>query len=103
MKFCFLTVTVITDNYCKSGKFDKEEASTNFTHQRFLPIFYLSFSIIKVSTLEYFSFHVYFQSEIFLPGGRTFYNEAVLSAQGIPQVIFNGDLILCVTVYDVFE
>ncbi|XP_062610147.1 methylcrotonoyl-CoA carboxylase beta chain, mitochondrial-like [Saccostrea cucullata] len=26
------------------------------------------------------------QSEIFLPGGRTFYNEAVMSSQGIPQL-----------------
>lgn len=27
-----------------------------------------------------------FQAEIFLPGGRTFYNEAVMSSLGIPQV-----------------
>ncbi|KAK3091795.1 hypothetical protein FSP39_022676 [Pinctada imbricata] len=26
------------------------------------------------------------QAEIFLPGGRTFYNEAVMSSQGIPQI-----------------
>lgn len=29
----------------------------------------------------------YFQAEIFLPGGRTFYNEAMMSSQGIPQVV----------------
>ena len=28
------------------------------------------------------------QSELFLPGGRTFYNEAVMSSLGIPQVKF---------------
>ena len=27
-----------------------------------------------------------FQSEIFNPGGQTFYNEAVMSSLGIPQV-----------------
>ncbi len=29
------------------------------------------------------------QSELFLPGGRVFYNEAVMSAAGIPQVRFS--------------
>lgn len=29
------------------------------------------------------------QSELFLPGGRTFYNEAVMSSLGIPQVRFH--------------
>ena len=34
------------------------------------------------------------QSELFLPGGRTFCNEALMSSLGIPQVIFWKDCLL---------